>query len=185
LAANPGAGRVYRRVRVQLAQGALEGGLCVGEQVRTLDDLNMASVRFVTLVDAVGEGAGFVLGQGPVAVHKSRILFLLETGEPPARLGRSAIAQRMHRARIRLRLAEFLVEGSVHVPYGGRPLLRLKQEGHPFLALTDARVVGPYATLEAGFLAVHRDQVVAAQDVTEEGAPVVEMDPAQTDQAGA
>jgi hypothetical protein len=185
LAANPGAGRVFRRVRVQLAQGALEGGLCVGEQVRTLDDLNMASVRFVTLVDVVGEGAGFPLNEGPVAVHKSRILFLVETGEPPARLGRSAIAQRMHRARIRLRVADFLVEGWVHVPNGGRPLLRLKQEGHPFLALTDARVIGAYATLEAGFLAVHRDHVIAAQDVTDDVAAVVEMDPTRTDQPGA
>ena len=185
MAANPGAGRVFRRVRVQLAHGALEGGLCVGEQVRTLDDLNMASVRFVTLVDAVGEGAGFPLGDSPVAVHKSKILFLVETGEPPARLGRSAIAQRMHRARIRLRVADFLVEGSVHVPYGGRPLLRLKQEGHPFLALTDARVVGPYATLEAGFLAVHRDHVIVGQDVTDGSSPAIEVDPAQTDHAGA
>jgi hypothetical protein len=155
----------------------------VGEQVRTLDDLNMASGRFVTLVDASGDGAGFPLGEGPVAVHKSRILFLVETGEPPARLGRSAIAQRMHRARIRLRVADFLIEGSVHVPHGGRPLLRLKQEGHPFLALTDARVVGPYATQEARFLAVHRDHVVAAQDLTDPVAPPVEMEPAQTDQA--
>lgn len=185
MAANPGAGRVFRRVRVQLAQGALEGGLCVGEQVRTLDDLNMASGRFLTLVNVVGEGAGFALNDGPVAVAKSRILFLIETGEPPARLGRSAIAQRMHRARIRLRVAEFLVEGSVHVPNGGRPLLRLKQEGHPFLALTDARVIGPYATLEAGFLAVHRDHVIAAQDVTEEAASAVAMDPGQTDRPGA
>lgn len=181
MSANPGAGRVFRRVRVQLAQGALEGGLCVGEQVRTLDDLNMSSARFITLVDAQGDGAGFELGPSPVAVHKSKILFLVETGEPPARLGRSAIAQRMHRARIRLRVADFLVEGWVHVPYGGKPLLRLKQEGHPFLALTDAKVIGPYATLEAGFLAVHRDHVIAGQDVVERSVAGVELDGVQGD----
>ena len=183
MAANPGAGRVFRRVRVQLAHGALEGGLCVGEQVRTLDDLNMSSARFITLVEVEGDGAGFELGSGPVAVHKSKILFLVETGDPPARLGRSAIAQRMHRARIRLRVADFLVEGSVHVPYGGRPLLRLKQEGHPFLALTEARVIGAYATLEAGFLAVHRDHVVAGQDAVEPAGTPVEVDVAQTDRS--
>lgn len=185
MAANPGAGRVMRRVRVQLAQGALEGGLCVGEQVRTLDELNMASVRFLTLVDVAGDGAGFELGSGPVAVHKSKILFLVETGEPPSRLGRSAIAQRMHRARIRLRVAEFVVDGWVHVPYGGRPLLRVKQEGHPFLALSDARAIGAYATLEASFLIVNRDHVLAAQDVAEPEPTGVEMDAAQTDRAGA
>jgi hypothetical protein len=46
-------------------------------------------------------------------------------------------------------------------------------------------VIGAYATLEAGFLAVHRDHVIAAQDVTDDVAAVVEMDPTRTDQPGA
>lgn len=179
MSVNPGPGRVYRRVRVQLEHGAIEGGISIGEQVRTLDDLNMASARFVTLVEPQGDDAVMPLNETPVVLSKSRILFLVETGEPPARLGRSAIAQRMNRSPIRMRVGEYLIEGFVHVPFGGKPMLRLKQEGHPFLAVTEAKVVGSYATLEAGFLAVNREHVVAGQDLPDIAA--AEPEPAETD----
>ena len=52
-----------------------------------------------------------------------------EPGDPHA-------AARFKRARIRLRLDEYDIDGYVHVPPGGDPVARLNQDRHTFIALT-------------------------------------------------
>ena len=72
------------------------------------------------------------------------------------------------RAPVRLRVGHFDVEGLVHVPAGGNPMMRLNQQGHPFLALTSASVVGEETQTGVPFLAVNRSHILAAQELSSE-----------------
>ena len=71
----------------------------------------------------------------------------------------------------RARVGAFDVEGFVHVPPRGDPLLRFNQDTHPFIAVTSASVVGPDRQFEAPFLAIKRSHILAVQPMDHDEAP--------------
>ena len=162
---NPGVGRVFRKVRVRTTRGSVVGLLPISEQVRTLDDINMVATRFVVLQEPEVEDGDLALEPGPLAINKSQILFLSESEPPRARTFNRLAAARKSRSPVRLMMEDFTIEGFVHIPVNGKALIRLRQEGHSFIAITTVKVTGPHATFEAPFLAVNRDHVLAAQEL--------------------
>jgi hypothetical protein len=99
----------------------------------------------------------------PLAVATDSILFVTELAECVPTPGDPHAAARFKRARIRLRLDEYDIDGYVHVPPGGDPIARLNQDRHTFIALTAVTVVGPDTELTAPFLAACRTEILAMQ----------------------
>ncbi len=161
-------GWTERMVRIEILQGSLEGLLLISELLRTLDELNMAPKAFLTVHSPVLDGTGWSFPGGPLSVNKSHILFLAEMSSPDG--GKTAKFVDFTRAAVRLRIGVFDVEGFVHVPPHGDPLLRFNQDTHPFIALTSASVVGPDTEFAWPFLAVKTSQVLAAQPLEHEAA---------------
>ena len=159
-------GWTERTVRIETLQGSIEGLLLISELQRTLDDLNMASKAFLTVHSPVLDGTGWSFPDSPLSVNKSNILFLAELSSPDT--GKSEQFVDFTRAPVRLRVGPFNVEGFVHVPPRGDPLLRFNQDTHPFIAVTSASVVGPNTQFEAPFLAVKRSHVLAVQPLDQE-----------------
>ena len=155
--------REERRVRVFALGGIVDGSLLLGTQQRTLDDLNMASKRFVVLHSPSSRTDAWSLGSGPLAINKKAILFIQELTSPPPQSGRRF--GKFSRAPLRLKIKSCEIEGFVHVPPGGEPMKRLDQDNHIFLSLTTVLITGPdnHATLP--FLAVNRDFITTAQVV--------------------
>ncbi len=71
---------------------------------------------------------------------------------------------RGRRAPVVLRVGDFSIEGSVHVLGNGTAMARLQQQGHTFVALTAASVVGASFRFETPFLAVNRRHVTAVRE---------------------
>jgi hypothetical protein len=151
-----------RAVRVQTVHGSLRGSLRLAAQLRTLDDLNVVAKSFVTLHDVEATEV-FSFSEGSISVNKSLILFVGEIATRQTQAGGQF--GRFSRASIQLKVGPFDVQGFVHVPAGGVVMKRLDQSSHPFIALTSALVVGPDVEFTAPFLAVNRNQVVAAQEL--------------------
>ncbi len=152
-------GRTERTVRIETLHGSLEGLLLISELLRTLDELNMAPKAFLTVHSPVLDGTGWSFPDGPLSVNKSNILFLAELSSPDG--GKTAKFVDFTRAAVRLRIGVFDVEGFVHVPPHGDPLLRFNQDTHPFIALTSVSVIGPDTRFASPFLAVRRSHVLA------------------------
>ena len=109
------------------------------------------------------DGTGWLFRDGPLSVNKSNILFLAELSPPAG--GQTEKFVDYTRPPVRLRVGAFDIEGTVHVPPHGDPLLRFNQDTHPFIALTEGSVVGPDTQFEAPFLAVKRSHVLAVQPI--------------------
>ena len=77
-----GARREERPVRIDTIDGAVEGCLRVSPSLRTLDDLNRVSKRFITIHSPKSLTEGWRLSSGPLAVNKSSILFVRELSPP-------------------------------------------------------------------------------------------------------
>ncbi len=154
-------GWTERTVRIETLQGSIEGLLLISELQRTLDDLNMVAKAFLIVHSSVLDGTGWSFPAGELSVNKSNILFQAELSAPAG--GQSGKFVDFTRAPVRLRVGPFDVEGFVHVPPHGDPLLRFNQDTHPFIALTEGSVVGPDTQFEAPFLAVKRSHVLAVQ----------------------
>jgi len=151
-----------RHLRVHLQQGVVEGVLRTSPSLRTLDDLNLVARNFVTLHGARVDGASWE-PETRVALSKSSILFVVEDGETA---GPRVIApESYNRSPLRLSIAEFVIQGFLHVPRGGDALKRLNQERHPFVALTSASVVGPEVEIAVPFLAVNQRHVAWAVEL--------------------
>ena len=71
-------GRERRQVHVQTIHGAIEGYVETGERIRTLDDLNMFSRKFLRIEDAVVSSNVWSFDSGTIGVNSSAILFVIE-----------------------------------------------------------------------------------------------------------
>ncbi len=146
--------------------GTFEASLTCSAGMRTLDAVNQLSSSVVILRAPVVPALGPPFGPGRLAIVKSSILFVQELETPPATSG-SRPRCRFWQSPVALRVGEFIVEGSVHVPIGGDPLLRIHQSGPAFLALTSVVARASGSEFEAPFLAVNRFQIAAAQKLPE------------------
>ena len=159
-------GWTERTVRIETLHGSIEGHLLISQLVRTLDELNMTSKAFLTVHSAVLDGTGWSFPEGELSVNKNNIMFLGELSEPAG--GQSEKFVDFMRARVRLRVGAFDIEGFVHVPPRGDPLLRFNQDTHQFIAVTSTSVVGPDTQSESPFLAVKRSHILAVQPLDQE-----------------
>ena len=148
-------------MRIETIEGALEGCLHIGPQMRTLDELNMGSKRFVTIHYPKSVTGDWNLGFGPLAVEKESILFVRELCAPPP--GPASSAFNFTRAAVRLRVNRYEIEGFLHVPPGGKVMKRLEQDNHRFLSMTSVLLTGPHDPATMSFLAVNRSFITAAQ----------------------
>jgi hypothetical protein len=158
-----GDGRQERKVRVQTLSGPIEGSLLINARLRTLDDLNVVSKRFVTLHSVGSASHDWSFDEATLAVNKSSILFLQELSAQSVQPGSQF--DRFTRASIRVRVGDFDIQGFVHVPPGGAAMKRLDQNNHAFVSLTSALITGPDTQSTAPFLAVNRNHIIAAQEV--------------------
>ena len=162
-----------RVLHIQSLQGTVEGTLRTSPSLRTLDDLNLVARNFVTLQGPSVDGERWGDSQTRMALSKASILFVVEDAETAS--PRSIDPETYRRAPLRLRIADFDVQGFLHVPHGGDPMQRLNQDGHPFVALTSASVVGPGVEMAVPFLAVYRQRIALAVELpTREPEAVVE-----------
>lgn len=166
--------RERRRVQVQTRKETMEGWLNVCSTLRTLDDLNLVSPRFLAL--EVDTPASMSFEPGRIGLDTNSILFVRELTEY-RRPGNRVEAAQFSRAPVRLLLGDFEVQGFMHVPGRGDPLTRLSQTKHRFVALTSVSVVGPGYEFASSFLAVNRTNIDIVQTI------VTEADPASTQPA--
>jgi hypothetical protein len=155
-------GREMRSVLVYTLHGTVEGDLPVNSRLRTLDFLN-APHKFVTLEATKIAFPGWSFDTGPLSLNKEMILFVTELGQEPPTTDERVEAAHFLRSAVRLRLADFDVQGYMHVRGLNDPLMRLSQNRQTFLALTAASVVGKDTEFATGFLAVNPLHVLAAQ----------------------
>ncbi len=161
-----------RTVRIETLDGSMEGLLLVSVLHRTLDHLNRVTKAFLTVHSSVLDGTGWSFPDGALSVRKSNILFLAELSEPDGGEAEKFV-DNLTRAAVRLRVGAFDIEGFVHVPPGGDPLLRFNLDTHPFIALTSVSVVGPDTQFAWPFLAVRTSHVLAAQPMDHQGPDLV------------
>jgi hypothetical protein len=157
-----------RQIRIRTEYEVIDGLIRTSPFLRTLDDLNVASRNFVTVYNAVLSSTEWSPEDGPLAVNRDSILFVMELSGPPILpSSRAALmgTDRHTRAAIRLRVGDYLVQGCVHVPHGGNALSRLYQASHPFVALTSVSATRQQADFTATFLAVNRAHILAAQEI--------------------
>jgi hypothetical protein len=166
-------GREKRQVLIQTIHGAIEGCVTTGKQIRTLDDLNMFSRKFLRVEDTTTASASWSFSPGTVGINTSSILFVIERSQFKRKSGKRVEAARFNRAAVMLRVGEFDIQGFVHVPGRGDILTRLNRDKYPFIALTSASVLGPDSEFAAPFLAVNRSHIMAAQEIGQD-----ETDPA-------
>lgn len=157
-----------RPVRVHAAFGTFDASLSCSAGMRTLDVVNQLSSSVVMLRPTAAMPLGPPFGQGRLAIAKSSIMLVYELESFPAPGGKPRC--RFWQAPVVLRVGHLVVLGSVHVPVGGDPLLRIHQSGPPFIALTSAVLRLPEDELEIPFLAVNRLSIVAAQKLADSDA---------------
>ena len=160
--------RVVRPVRIFSERLTFDGLLNLSLGARTQDELNFTARSFLTLAAPRLIAGSWDLMDGPVAINKESILFVLEIPDLGVSLGRTDEApelRRFGRAAIRIRVGEYAVEAYVHTGPGGSWLMRLNQSAHRFIALQSAVVVGPGADFSISFLAVNRAHIQSAQEM--------------------
>jgi hypothetical protein len=161
-------GRERRRVHVQTIHGSIEGYVETGARIRTLDDLNMFSRKFLRVEDATVSSAVWSFEPGTIGVNTASIMFVVERTTFKRKSDKRVEAARFNRAAVRLCVGEYEIQGFLHVPGRGDILTRLNRDKYPFIALTSASVVGPDSEFAAPFLAVNRDHIMAAQELLDE-----------------
>ncbi len=160
--------RVVRPVRIFAEHLTFDGLLNISLGGRALDELNLEARSFLTLTTPRVMSGSWDMSEGPIAVNKASILFVLEVPDLGLTLGRTdedPELRRFGRAAIRLRVREYAVEGYVHTGPGGSSLQRLNQTAHRFIALQSAVVTGPGIDFNTPFLAVNRAHVLSAQEM--------------------
>lgn len=167
--------REQRSVRVQTVHGAINGVVAIGAKVRTLDELNVPTHKFL-IVDAPEICLpGCCFDGGAVGINKDSVLFVTEQRD--CHLTTDHRVERSHFVRmpIRLRLGQFDIQGFLHIRGLRDPLIWFSQTRQLFLALTAASVVGPDSEFATAFIAVNPRHVLAIQGMrAEEPAPVAE-----------
>lgn len=159
--------RVVKPVRIFSEGLTFDGLLNLSLGGRTLDELNSTARSFLTLATPRLVSGSWDLTEGPVAINKESILFVLEIPDLGVTLGKTdeePELRRFGRAAVRIRVGEYAVDGYLHTGPGGGSLMRLNQSAHRFIALQSAVVVGPGADFNVSFLAVHRAHIQSAQE---------------------
>lgn len=165
-------------MRVFTERLAFDGLLNISLGGRTLDELNLSGRAFLTLTTPSVFSGSWTPGDGPIAINKADILFVIELPDLGARLEKQSGDPELHRfarAAVRLLVKDYTVEGYVYTVSGGDTLGRLNQAGHPFLALNAATVVGGGSEFSTAFLAVNRSRVSAAQEILSVSAVLEEV----------
>ncbi len=167
--------REQRSVRVQTIHGAIQGVVAIGAKVRTLDELNVPSHKFL-IVDAPEVCLpGCCFDRGTVGINKDSVLFVTELRDCHPRTDQRVERFHFVRMPIRLRLGQFDVQGFLHIRGLRDPLIWFSQTRQLFLALTAASVVGPDAEFATAFIAVNPRHVLAIQGMgAAEPAPLVQ-----------
>src|SRR5438094_10404641 len=81
--------RVVRPVRIFAEQLTFDGLLNISLGARTLDELNLGARSFLNLATPQVISGSWDLIEGPVAISKASVLFLLELPDLGASLGRT------------------------------------------------------------------------------------------------
>ena len=157
--------REQRPVLIHTSRGTLEGELEIGAALRTLDRLNLLQHAFITIENPRVVTGDWSIEPGTLMLNTSCILFVVEQSSPVTGFGVSGESARFSRSAVRLQVGEFEIQGFLHVPGQGQPLVRLKQDRHAFLAITSASIVGPDVAIASSFVAVNRAHVLAAQEL--------------------
>lgn len=157
--------REQRPVLIHASRGTLEGELGIGAALRTLDRLNLLHHAFVTIENPRVVAGDWSIEPGTLLLNTSCILFVVELSSRRLEVCDAGEAARFSRSAVRLQVGDYEIQGFLHVPGKGRPLIRLKQDRHAFLAVTSASVVGPDTAFASSFLAVNRAHVLAAQEL--------------------
>lgn len=159
-----------RRVRVCTTNGSVEGMIRTNSGVSTMHYLNVAASThdFLTLHPPLACSADWLFEDGPTAVATDSILFVTELSDFTPRPGDPREAAQFRRVPVRLRLADHIVDGFVHVAPGVQPIARITGDRHPFMALTVASVMGPETQFAAPFLAANRRYITAVQEIARE-----------------
>lgn len=171
-----------RTIRIESLHGRIDGRLAVSPGLRTLDELNVFSRHFLVVRRPRIHSGVWSVEADRVAINKDSILFVTERSGPPPRPAAPAGAVRRARAPVRFHVDPYELRGFLHVPRGADPMSRLNQDGHAFVALTSASVVGPDSHFAVPFLAVNRFRVGMAEDLHWAGTDgVAEPEPAEAE----
>lgn len=163
-----------RPVTVRTSHGTIEGDLPISPRLRTLDELNLAAHKFLTIRASEVNLPGDSFEGGLVGINKDSILFVTEIAACGPRTDHRVERSHYRRSAVRLRVGEFDIQGFLHVRGLRDPLVWLSQNRQPFVALTSASVIGPSAEFATSFIAVNPRHVLAAQDVTPGEEPEVD-----------
>lgn len=159
-----------RRIRVHTPHGYVEGLLNTSAGVSTMHYLNVVSTSqsFLTLQPPLACPHDWLSPDEPAAIATDSILFVAELTAFVSPTGTPREAAQFRRTPVRLRLAEYVVDGFVHVAPGSSAISRLHQDRHPFLALTSVSVLGPEDEMTAPFIAANRRYIAAVQEIAQE-----------------
>ena len=154
-----------RAVLVQTVHGAVEGFLNVDSRLRTLDHLNVACPKFLTIQTNGAGFSGWSFGRGLLALNVESVLFVMELEDTVPTSDYRVEATRFTRTAIRLRVGHYDVQGFIHVTGLTGPLNRLNQNKQGFVALTAVSVIGRDSEFSTSFLAVNPRHIHAAQEI--------------------
>jgi hypothetical protein len=155
--------RQYRAVSIHTLEGTFEGRLPTSPHVRTLDELNLVSSRFLTLHSPRNRTSSWECGGRMLSVNKSSIIFVRELPPPPAEP--VASMDKVARVQVRVRVGSYEIEGFVDVRSGDEVMKRLGRGDQRFVALTSALISGPDEEIMTPFVAVNRDYMTLAEPV--------------------
>lgn len=157
--------REERPVRVRTAHSAFEGTISISPDIRTLDQLNIASDKFLRIhtPESCLPDCGFDVGT--IGVNKEFIFFITEVKDCHPTTDQRHERSHFLRKAIRLRLGEFDIQGFLHVRGLRDPMIWFSQTRQPFVALTSASVVGPGTEFASSFVAVNPRHVLAVQAI--------------------
>jgi len=148
----------------------MEGLIHTNSGVSTMHYLNVASAThdFLTLHPPLACSPDWMFENGTTAVATDSVLFVVELTDYVPRPGDPHEAAQFRRFPVRLRLADYIVDGFVHVAPGMQPITRINQDRHPFIALTVVSVLGPEEQFAVPFLAANRSYITAVQEIARE-----------------
>jgi len=156
-----------RRIRVYTTHGSVEGQLRTNRGISTMHYLNVAATTnpFLSLRPPLFCSGDWMFGDSILAVAMDSILFVTESSEYQPRPGNEREASRFKRVPIRMRLANYVIDGHIHVPPGSNPIARINQDRHAFIAMTVVSVMGPQEQFATSFLAANRRYITAIQQI--------------------
>ena len=164
------AGREERKIRVYTNFGPFEGVLHTSTGVSTLHYLNViaTSQNFLMLEPPLVCEPDWLDRDAALSIAMESILFVVELSEfvpPPGNPHEAALFKRTP---VRMRLADFVVDGYVHVAPGADAIARLNQDRHPFVALTAVTAIGPHEEYTVPFMAIASRYIAAVQRIAQE-----------------